>query len=381
MRRRNRRRMKDAAVVLVASVCLAVVVVVSGVVPVKASLGHWKVTRWFLDFASNRSIATYSAGIEVPPLDEPGMIRLGALTYRNNCQWCHGAPGLPRPPVAERMTPTPPRLTGAVSRWDDAELFFIVKHGIKFAGMPAWAAEQRDDEVWPVVAYLRTLGKAEARPPAGILGGPPLSTIAGDVDEPPGWLTERCDSCHGPRGTGSDSPRVPLLAEQKVQYLASALQSYRAGERYSGIMQPIAAGLPEGSLHRLARHYADARRSSDGNSSSPESDAQPVDAELIRHGRVLALQGDAARGIASCADCHGPADAKPLEDYPLLAGQPEQYLRTQLSLFESESRGGAEHMEIMQAIADRLKDRDREALAAYYSRQTVGVQDDPFVEP
>ena len=34
------------------------------------------------------------------------------------------------------------------------ELFWIVKHGIKYTGMPAWVALDRDDEVWAVVAFL-----------------------------------------------------------------------------------------------------------------------------------------------------------------------------------------------------------------------------------
>mgnify|MGYP003298824914 CR=1 FL=1 len=33
----------------------------------------------------------------------------------------------------------------------DAELFSIVKHGLKFTGMPAWPTQSRDDEVRRVI--------------------------------------------------------------------------------------------------------------------------------------------------------------------------------------------------------------------------------------
>ena len=60
------------------------------------------------------------------------------------------------------MTPPPPELTGRVSRYKAEELFSIVKHGIKFTGMPAWPVQQRDDEVWAVVAFLRRMPEVDA---------------------------------------------------------------------------------------------------------------------------------------------------------------------------------------------------------------------------
>ena len=37
-------------------------VVVSGLVPIKASSGHWRITSWLLHFAMRRSVATHSLG-------------------------------------------------------------------------------------------------------------------------------------------------------------------------------------------------------------------------------------------------------------------------------------------------------------------------------
>ena len=41
---------------------------------VAASTGHWNVTRWFLEFALRRSIATHSALIETPPLRDRDLL-------------------------------------------------------------------------------------------------------------------------------------------------------------------------------------------------------------------------------------------------------------------------------------------------------------------
>jgi hypothetical protein len=47
-------------------------------------------------------------------------------------------------------------------RYTPEQLFSIVKHGIKFTGMPAWPVQQRDDEVWAMVAFLRRLPDLDA---------------------------------------------------------------------------------------------------------------------------------------------------------------------------------------------------------------------------
>ena len=54
------------------------------------------------------------------------------------------------------MRPKPPDLSKAASLWSDAELFWIVKHGIRMTGMPAWG-DHSDDELWVTVAFLQEL--------------------------------------------------------------------------------------------------------------------------------------------------------------------------------------------------------------------------------
>lgn len=53
------------------------------------------------------------------------------------------------------MLPSPPDLAVAMRRWKERELFWIVKHGFKYTGMPGWVALEREDEIWAVVAFLK----------------------------------------------------------------------------------------------------------------------------------------------------------------------------------------------------------------------------------
>ena len=119
--------------------------------------GHWKITEWFLHFAMRSAVRTYALAVEVPDELPRHAIQPAAGHFARGCAICHGAPGEPRSPAVHLMLPQPPDLAGKVGEWTDAELFRIVKHGVRFTGMPAWPTQQRDDEVWAMVAFLREL--------------------------------------------------------------------------------------------------------------------------------------------------------------------------------------------------------------------------------
>ena len=68
------------------------------------------------------------------------------------------------------------------------------------------------------------------------------------------WV-ERCDRCHGVNGNSTD-PRLPMLASQRVEYLAKALAEYHARSRKSNEMGAMAGGLSEGNIDNLAAYYA-----------------------------------------------------------------------------------------------------------------------------
>src|SRR5687768_14177042 len=147
------------------------------------------------------------------------------------------------------MTPTPPELRQRLSRWDSEELFSIVKHGLKFTGMPAWPAQQRDDEVWAMVAFLQQFPALDAaeylRLTGGEAPGPAEAALMGAFEGSEAaraTLRDSCARCHGADGLGRDAA-FPSLAGQPSAYLREALRAYARGERHSGIMQPVAAGL------------------------------------------------------------------------------------------------------------------------------------------
>src|SRR6266850_397323 len=97
------------------------------------------------------------AGIVAPPgLDDAARIPMGTEHFAAHCAVCHGAPGVPKGDIANGLYPQPPDLAVTVSAYSDGELFWILKHGIKMTGMPAWA-DHSDDELWATVALIEKL--------------------------------------------------------------------------------------------------------------------------------------------------------------------------------------------------------------------------------
>lgn len=341
-----------------------------GLVPVAASEGHWRPTRLFLHFVMQRSVATRTTGWQAPPLDDPALAIQGAGHYATGCMPCHGAPGVARALVAQRMMPPPPQLAKLDSQLRPEETFWVIKHGLKYTAMPAWVAQGRGDEVWAMVAFLQRLPRldeagfrrlAYGEDAAGAARAGELVHLAPSGDEAPesGPALANCIRCHGRDGAGRGDGVFPRLAGQTETYLRASLHAYARGDRHSGMMQPAVAGLDPRELDRLARHFA----MQDARASPPHA----RDAAALERGRRLALQGEPSRRIAACAACHGPGDAPRNPMYPELAGQYQRYLALQLRLFKLGERGGTAHATVMRTIAAPLQEGDIQDLAAYYA--------------
>ena len=127
-----------------------------GVFNVAADDPHTKPVYWLLETLRERSIAIRARDIAVPPLDDPTLISAGGADYNEMCTGCHLQPGVEQSELAAAMYPRPPSLA-RVKRERPAETFWIIKHGIKMSGMPAWGATHDDPRMWAIVAFLQQL--------------------------------------------------------------------------------------------------------------------------------------------------------------------------------------------------------------------------------
>jgi cytochrome c553 len=345
-------------------------VMLSGIVPIKASSRHWAITAWLLEFSKQRSVSTHTLGINAPPLDDPRMVVVGGAYYEIGCRPCHGSPELRQPRIAARMTPPPVYLPPRIAKRAAEELFYVIKHGIKFTGMPGWPAPGRDDEVWTMVAFLKRLPFLNAAEYARVTRaesaddavGAPLRALAAKSVATRRAVAENCSRCHGTDGMGRDGAS-PVIAGQRAAYIFASLHAYGRGRRHSGMMEPIAAGLSAQTMSELGHFYAGL---------APTARAARSNSAAIARGRAIALGGLPQKKVPPCAECHGPGERRRNPFYPDLAGQHGDYLLLQLQLFKAGKRGGTAYAHLMQHVAPHLSEAQMRDVAAYYSSAVNG---------
>jgi mono/diheme cytochrome c family protein len=143
--------------VLLALLGAVAVAVYAGLYNVAADVPHTQPVYWLFETVRDRSIASRARDIAVPnDLSDPARISSGAGQYAEMCSACHLAPGMERTEVSRGLYPRAPELRRKTDL-TAAEQFWIVKHGVKMTGMPAWGVTHSDKLLWDVVALLRKL--------------------------------------------------------------------------------------------------------------------------------------------------------------------------------------------------------------------------------
>ncbi|MBW2147605.1 MAG: cytochrome c [Deltaproteobacteria bacterium] len=78
--------------------------------------------------------------------------------YIAMCRVCHGAPGYALSEIAQGLYPEPPTLTSKdVQELTDAQLYWIMKNGIKMTGMPAFGKTHQEEDLLGMLALVRRL--------------------------------------------------------------------------------------------------------------------------------------------------------------------------------------------------------------------------------
>ena len=339
-------------------------VALSGIVNIASSSGHFRLTAWFLEFGKRRYVTTYTLLTKVPPLDDPAMVTRGAGHYEIGCRQCHGAPDDPSF-FGKKMTPESPYLPPIIESYSPDELFRIVKHGIKFTGMPAWPDLNRDDEVWSMVAFLLKLPDMNKEDYKKLVYGKkePLiiqpSPYSGEVSR---HILMTCANCHGTDGNGRGEGAFPKLAGQNRQYLEESLRAYKSGKRHSGTMELVASSLSEEMIKSISNYYSSRHRRKTLKGPVPEKNA------AIERGRNIAQQGIPHQKVAACIGCHGPDDKRGTRKphFPDLRGLPSSYIENQIRLFIENKRGGTEHADLMKKAVPHLTEKQRRDVSIYY---------------
>lgn len=172
-----------AGIALVA--LLAVGYVWSGLYDVGADDAHTRPVHAVLEVLRDRSIDARAGRLQVPAnLNDPARMRQGAGNYDAMCTGCHLRPGMTATELSRGLNPAPPDLTKV--HVDPARAFWVIKHGIKATGMPAWGGSMEDDYIWGMVALLQQLPELDAARYQALVASSGGHSHGGNESEPHG---------------------------------------------------------------------------------------------------------------------------------------------------------------------------------------------------
>ena len=134
-----------------------------GFLPTRANSAPPEMERHIAMSALDNSVERHAPRVNnpVPPTDE-NLIE-GLKIYTMNCALCHG--GIDRHPSAFEKSFYPPAPSLILHPPDDPEwrVFYVIRTGVRYTGMPAWDRTLSEPDIWKLTAFLTRVDKL---PPA-----------------------------------------------------------------------------------------------------------------------------------------------------------------------------------------------------------------------
>ncbi|MFV0673311.1 c-type cytochrome [Variovorax sp. tm] len=204
-------------------------------------------------------------------------------------------------------------------------------------------------------------GRAGAATPA------PPATVPDTIEQ----RVAACIACHGREGATTNAGYFPRLAGKPAGYLFNQLVSFRDGRRFNTDMAYMVQHLSDAYLREMAEYFAGLQLPYPPV--SPVSDATP---EQLQRGSQLVREGDAARGIPACVQCHGAALTGVQPAIPGLLGLPRLYVSSQLGAWLTNERH-AMAPDCMADIGRRMSTADINAVASWLAVQPMPADTRP----
>ena len=117
--------------------------------------------------SSGRNTSSVNQNSTLPPvptqyagLSDPfgaDAARAGAEVFKTNCEVCHGTQGHGDGPAGQALDPKPRNLAELQTTASDGFLFWRIQEGKPGTAMVAWKGILTDEQIWQVIAFIRTL--------------------------------------------------------------------------------------------------------------------------------------------------------------------------------------------------------------------------------
>lgn len=134
-----------------------------GFFPTRANVEPPHIERRLAMGAVDASTERHAPRVSNPLTPTDQNLEEGMKLYTMNCALCHG--GLDRKPssLASSLYPRPPNLISDPTGDPEWHLFYTIRTGVRYTGMPAWDKTLTEPDMWKITMLLSHLDKL---PPA-----------------------------------------------------------------------------------------------------------------------------------------------------------------------------------------------------------------------
>lgn len=158
---------------LLALPLVVIIVARLGLLPINANTSPSNLEASFAHMALDASAARHAPHLSNPIAPTEENLMAGLKVFKNDCAGCHGTPNTASENEANvNLYPNAPQFARHPPRKPDYQLFWIVKGGVRYSGMFAWAGQfapdasgkdVSDEKIWIAVTFLKHL---DTLPPA-----------------------------------------------------------------------------------------------------------------------------------------------------------------------------------------------------------------------
>lgn len=184
----------------------------------------------------------------------------------------------------------------------------------------------------------------------------------------PDTMAERvkaCVICHGTEDRVGRDGYYPRIAGKPEGYLFNQLRNFRDGQRYYRPMALLIADVSDQYLLEIAAYFSALKQP------YPPPERTAAAPDELRLARKLINQGDAARKIPACVECHGKQLMGTAPFIPGLLGLPRAYMIAQFGAWRNGGVIRGQTPDCMSEIAKQLTPKETNALAAWLAAQPV----------
>ncbi|HTY84214.1 MAG TPA: cytochrome c [Silvibacterium sp.] len=150
-------------ITLVVLILGALGVLLLGFFPTPANVSPGHLERRLADSSIDASMERHAPHVVNPLAPTDQNLEDGMKLYTMNCALCHG--GLDRKPstLATSLYPPPPNLVSDPPDDPEWHIFYTIRTGVRYTGMPAWDQSLTEPDMWKITMFLSHMDKL---PPA-----------------------------------------------------------------------------------------------------------------------------------------------------------------------------------------------------------------------